>query len=153
MNAASQLSPRGLLFNAAVALLPQFASRPLGKLSKTERIDVLQQAVSTAQELLKLCDFGGNSFTAADLKATVAAALESMAPKTKPEWIRLPVKGRCPYTGLSRSMLYTLISPCPENGHKPPVRSISLRRKGCVRGARLIDLQSLMAYLESQAAG
>jgi len=151
MNAISPLSPRIAMFNASVALLPQYVTRPLGKLEKTEQSAVFHQAVSAARELLKLCDYGGDALTTADLKSAVVAATEPVSATTKPEWIRLPEKGRCPYTGLSRSVLYNLVAPCAENGHKPPVRSVSLRRKGCVRGVRLIDYRSLLAFLDSQS--
>ncbi len=73
-------------------------------------------------------------------------------PETEPSrWpvtIRLPAAGkRCPYTGLSRSTLNNLILPCPLNGFKPPVRSVSLKRASAVRGVRLISYESLMSYL------
>lgn len=150
MNAAVHLSPRIAMFQGAVSLLPHFTSRPLSELSKDEQRNVFTQAVFAARQLMKLCDYGESELTVADLRATVAAATEPKSPTTKPEWIRLPNKGRCPYTGLSRSMIYTLVSPCDENGHKPPVRSVSLRRRGNARGVRLIDLQSLLQYLESK---
>jgi len=151
MNPTIHLSPRIAMFNGAVALLPQFTSRPLGELPKDEQSNVLNQAVSAARHLMKLCDYGESALTIADLKATIAAATDVQSPISKPEWIRLPNKGRCPYTGLGRSTLYTLATPCETNGHKPPVRSVSLRRRGTARGVRLIDLQSLLDYLESQA--
>lgn len=66
----------------------------------------------------------------------------------KPEWIRLPAPGhRCPYTGLSRSTLNELTIPGPANGNKPPVKSVVLRKRGAVRGIRLINYDSLMQYL------
>ncbi len=66
----------------------------------------------------------------------------------KPEWIRLPAPGhRCPYTGLSRSTLNELTIPGPANGNKPTVKSVVLRKRGAVRGIRLINYDSLMQYL------
>jgi len=150
MNTNPYLSPRIAMFNGAVAILPHCINRPLHEHTAEERKAVIAQAVSTAQEMMKLCDYGESALTITDFKASVVAATESNSPASKPEWIRLPGKGRCPFTGLSRSLLYTLATPCRENGHKPPVRSISLRRKGCARGVRLIHLQSLLDYLKSQ---
>ena len=70
----------------------------------------------------------------------------------RPVFIRLPApKGRCPYTGLSRSALADLCVPSKANRFKPPVKSIApKRRKDAKRAARLIDFESLMAYLLSQ---
>lgn len=71
----------------------------------------------------------------------------SATKEKNPEWIRLPVKGRCPYTGLSRSTLYNLVSASAANDCRPPVKSIVLRRRGAARGVRLISYDSLMDYL------
>jgi len=66
----------------------------------------------------------------------------------KPEFIRLPKPGKqCPYTGLTRGFLNNLVLPCAINGHQPPVKSVSLRMKGCKTGVRLIYYDSLMEYL------
>ncbi len=66
---------------------------------------------------------------------------------SRPIWIRLPRSGRaCPYTGLSRSVMNSLIL-----GDNPPVRSVSLRKKYAVRGTRLIHMESLLTYLEAVA--
>jgi hypothetical protein len=69
-----------------------------------------------------------------------------------PEFIRLPKPGsREPFTGLSRSKLNQLILPSEENGHKPPVRAVVLRKREAIRGVRLIFLDSLIAYIREQA--
>ena len=66
----------------------------------------------------------------------------------KPEFIRLPKEGKlCPHTGLSRGYMNQLILPTSENGHKPPVRSHSIRKRGNVRGIRLIVYDSLIDHL------
>lgn len=71
-------------------------------------------------------------------------------PAIRPEFIRLPKPGTlCPHTGLSRSMLNTLILPARCNNFRPPVRSISLRKLGSKNGVRLIQYSSLLAYLRS----
>lgn len=77
--------------------------------------------------------------------------LRAGAPATpRPEFIRLPKpRTLCPWTGLSRSKLNELILPSPLNGHRPPVRSVSLRNRGQIRAVRLINFDSLMDYLRS----
>ena len=66
----------------------------------------------------------------------------------KPEWLRLPSpKERCPYTGLSRSTMSELVVPSEANHHNPPVRSVVLRKRGAMRGIRLVSFDSLMTYL------
>ena len=70
-----------------------------------------------------------------------------------PEYTRIPaVGGRCPITGLSRSGMLKLVYASEENGHKPPVRSLSLKKKGAFRGTRLISVESLIAFIESHGA-
>ena len=64
----------------------------------------------------------------------------------RPIWIRPPSKGRCPHTSLGRSKFYQLIS----DGR---VRSITLREPGSKKGVRLVELQSLLDYIESFGAG
>ena len=67
---------------------------------------------------------------------------------TKPEFIRLPKPGtRCPLSGLSRTSLGELTIPGPANDYKPPVKSHLLKKRGAVRGIRLINYDSLMEYL------
>ena len=69
----------------------------------------------------------------------------------RPEFIRIPRIGeKCSVTGLCRSKLNQLILPCEENGHRPPVRSVSLRKRGAVRGVRLIPTDELVAYLRQE---
>jgi len=62
-----------------------------------------------------------------------------------PAYIRMPRKGRfCWLTGLSRTALYDLIS-----GPKPQVKSVSLRQGTANRGARLVEVQSLLDWIRS----
>jgi hypothetical protein len=68
----------------------------------------------------------------------------------QPEFIRLPRRGQCPHSGLSRSYLIGLILPNQENGNNPPVRSVCLRKAGRLRGVRLISLPSLIDYVNGQ---
>ncbi len=57
------------------------------------------------------------------------------------KWIRLPVRGHCPHTGLSRAAYYQLIT-------ANKIRTASLRRPGALRGTRLVWLPSIMSYLD-----
>ena len=69
---------------------------------------------------------------------------------TPAEFMRLPKpKARDPIFGFSRSYLNTLVLPCRENGFRPPVRSIVLRKRGAKTGVRLVDLASLRVFLEA----
>ena len=80
------------------------------------------------------------------------AAPVSMAPAIlhKPEFIRLPKSpALCPHSGLSRSKLNELVLPCIANDFRPPVRSISLRKRGQTKAVRLVVYDSLMVYLRS----
>jgi len=66
----------------------------------------------------------------------------------RPEYIRLPRPGnRCRLTGLSRSTLAELIVPCDANDHKPPVKSVVIKKRGAIRGIRLINFDSLLDHL------
>ncbi len=70
----------------------------------------------------------------------------------RPEWLRLPAPGaRCRFTGLSRSTLNELTIPGPTNDGLPPVKSVVLRKRGALRGIRLISYDSLMQYLAKLA--
>lgn len=83
------------------------------------------------------------------LTQTPAAALSEA---TKPEWLRLPAPGaRCRFTGLSRSTLNELTIAGPANDGVPPVKSVVLRKRGALRGIRLISYDSLMHYLAELA--
>ena len=67
----------------------------------------------------------------------------------EPEYMRLPKPGtRDPLFGLPRTVLNELILPCQDNKGRPPVRSVVLRKRGARTGIRLIDLDSLRAYLD-----
>ena len=87
---------------------------------------------------------GGQSGNTTAPVATPASATSTTSER---EFLRLPKSGQCPITGLTRSKLYDLISPSEDNGFKPPVKSVSLRKPGQIKGTRLIVLQSLLDYL------
>ena len=81
----------------------------------------------------------------------VAAMTAVSHPSEKPEWIRLPKpKARCTYTGLSRSTMNELVIPSEANSYLPPVRSAVIKKRGAMRGIRLISFDSLMAYIDKQ---
>jgi hypothetical protein len=61
-----------------------------------------------------------------------------------PKFVRPPVKGREYFSGFSRSKLYDL-------ERKGLIRGIGLHEKGGKQGVKLFDLQSIYAYIESQA--
>ena len=67
-----------------------------------------------------------------------------------PEFIRIPKSGPCPHTGLCRSTMYGLLIPTKENDYRPPVKSVSLRKRGQVKGTRLVVYRSLIDYLHGQ---
>ena len=60
--------------------------------------------------------------------------------------IRLPTRGRCPHTGLSRAAYYELIK-------ASRIRTANLKRPGALRGTRLVWLPSIMTYLDRFATG
>jgi hypothetical protein len=77
-------------------------------------------------------------------------SMDPTAVVIRPAFIRLPKPGReCPFSHLSRTGLVNLCVPNKINGFKPPVRSIVLRQANpkSKRGARLVDYDSLIAYL------
>ena len=84
--------------------------------------------------------------TTAEIEASDSSAKTQFAP----EFIRIPKSGPCPYTGLCRSTMYGLLTPTEENGYRPPVKSVSLRKPGQTKGTRLIVLQSLLDYLRHE---
>ena len=79
---------------------------------------------------------------------TPVASTEHPAPgPLQPKWIRLPKAGKsCPYTGLTRSGMNSLIL-----GVNPPVKSVSLKKRFALRGTRLVSLESLLTFIEAMA--
>lgn len=72
---------------------------------------------------------------------------------SRPEFIRLPLHGPCPWTGLTRAKLNQLVLPCAANNFRAPVRSVSLAPPGKAKGVRLIHLASLLAHLHEHCTG
>jgi len=73
------------------------------------------------------------------------------AEENKPIWIRLPKYGdRCEFTGLSRSTLAELIRPCKSTGENARVEAKTIERSGATRGITLINLKSLLDFINAQ---
>ena len=63
------------------------------------------------------------------------------------QYLRLPrSRSKDPIFGLSRSTWNNLILPTVANRQQPPVKSVSLRRNGALRGTRLIVVESAIAF-------
>jgi hypothetical protein len=60
---------------------------------------------------------------------------------TLPVWIRSPKSGPEFYSGFCRSKLY-------EEAGKGNIRSVSIREPGQVKGTRLFELNSILAFIE-----
>ncbi len=97
--------------------------------------------------LLNTIDKGSTPKTVQRLEAGERAS------EHKPEFIRLPKGGLCPWTGLSRAKMNELILPCSYNEFNPPVKSVCLRKPGASKGARLVHLKSLLDYLTAKMEG
>lgn len=67
-------------------------------------------------------------------------------PPSSEVWIRPPVKGRCPYTGLSRGTFYNLIA-------RGLIKSANIKQPGKLTGIRLIWLPSVLTYIEKHVEG
>ena len=74
--------------------------------------------------------------------AAVRAAIHQVNQPFKPEWIRIPDAIRT--FGISRSSLYELIA-------AGEIKSTALRKRGAVRGIRIISFDSLAEYCERAA--
>ena len=74
--------------------------------------------------------------------AATHAAVHHFNNNLKPEWLRVPEAVRL--FGLSRSALYVWIS-------EGRIRSTCLKKRGAVRGIRIINYDSLSAVVEQAA--
>jgi hypothetical protein len=78
---------------------------------------------------------------------SLTAAEPGSTAKRKPaaaypvRWIRMPTRGHCPETGLSRAAAYQLIA-------AGKIRSACIRKPGASRGQRLIYLPSVLEFLD-----
>lgn len=57
-----------------------------------------------------------------------------------------------PWFGLNRSAWNALILPTDQNGNKPPVKSICIKKRGAARGLRLVIWDSAKAYFDKLTA-
>lgn len=71
----------------------------------------------------------------------IAPYIPPEQPYTHERWIRLPTKGHCPFTGLSRTHFYNLIK-------AGQIKSSCLREPGKLTGVRLVWLPSVLNYIE-----
>jgi len=58
-----------------------------------------------------------------------------------PVWIRSPKSGPEFYSGFTRSKLY-------EAASKGYIRSVSIREPGAIKGTRLFELKSILAFID-----
>jgi hypothetical protein len=87
-------------------------------------------------------------FTAAPI-----GVANSILTQIQPELLRLPKSGtRDAVYGTSRSGWNNLILPCKANNFRPPIKSISHRKPGAIRGVRLIVAASARAYFSKLIA-
>jgi hypothetical protein len=81
-----------------------------------------------------------------DTNEKVAALLAETDGEAMPVWVRAPRAGEPEhYTGLSRGKMYQ----AEKGGH---VKTASLKPPGAIRGVKLFNLKSLLAYIERNAS-
>jgi hypothetical protein len=80
----------------------------------------------------------GSSFQAA-----VAQTAESQNADKQRDWLRVPAA--CQFFGVSRSWLYERIA-------SGDIKTASLRRRGAIRGIRMVSRESLASLIEQAAA-
>jgi len=59
-------------------------------------------------------------------------------------WVKAPVRGYCPDTGLTRAALYQLAD-------AGKIKTACIRKPGAIRGNRLFHLGSILAFLDATA--
>lgn len=69
-----------------------------------------------------------------------------ITPADAAAWVRLPIRGHEPHTGLTRGAIYALI-------RQGRIRTASVPVHGTKRGIRLVWLPSLLAVVEQYAHG
>jgi hypothetical protein len=88
-----------------------------------------------------------SGFTTAPIQSSASGSTEHV------EFLRLPKPGTLdPIYAHSRSSWNALILPCPANDFKPAILSISHRKRGAIRGIRLIVADSAKAYFDALIA-
>lgn len=71
-------------------------------------------------------------------------ATSATATRYPERWIRIPVKGHCPDTGMSRPMFYDLMK-------RGVIRFAHIVAPGNTRGMRFVYLPSVLKFLDDQA--
>jgi hypothetical protein len=85
---------------------------------------------------------------------TIALAKPSDLANPLSKYIRRPpVGGTCQISGLNLSAIDKLIRPQECNDFRPPVKTKKLFTKGATRPTVLIDVESLLDYLDSLPNG
>jgi hypothetical protein len=88
------------------------------------------------------------------LKLPIAFAKQSELATPLPKYTRRPpIGGTCQISGLNLSAMDKLIRPQKCNDFHPPVKTKKLFTKGATRPSVLIDVQSLLDYLDSLPNG
>ena len=59
-------------------------------------------------------------------------------------WVKAPVRGYCPETGLTRAAFYQLAD-------AGKIKTACIRKPGAIRGNRLFHLGSVLAFLDATA--
>jgi hypothetical protein len=118
-------------------------------LTDEEKKEAAKRAARLAKAVASALGYNFLTVTAQTLAESVSGSDAAERNLKAPEWIRLPNKSRCPYTQLSRSKIYELITPSAANGYNAPVRSVSLRQRGSIKGTRLVNYDSLIEYIRS----
>jgi hypothetical protein len=71
-----------------------------------------------------------------------------------PAFVRLPRSGsRCPVSNLTRTAIDQLVRPQPLNNFRPPVKSRVLKARNARRGIRLVEVKSLLDYINRLPEG
>jgi hypothetical protein len=69
---------------------------------------------------------------------------QSATPVLEPEWIR--INEACRFASVTKPVLYEWM-------RRGLVKNFSNRQRGQIKGARLVNLESLRQFLESRASG
>lgn len=72
---------------------------------------------------------------------TLSAQITTPNGSTLPAYVRMPQPGgACPITGLRRGALYEL-------AREGKIKTATIRRKGSMRGIRLVNVESLLLFV------
>jgi hypothetical protein len=94
----------------------------------------------------KSTDNGGMTATNTRPLSSKAAELLQDRTDNHPCWVRSPKIGPEHYSGFSRAKLYELAG-------TSAIRSVSIRQPGQIKGTRLFNLASILAFIEKCEQG